>query len=333
MQRRTLIRLSAAIGLILVASVNASDWPRFRGPNGSGISPDEQPAPVKWSETENLKWKLDLPGPGSSSPIVVGERVFVTCWTGYATQRGNPGEQQDLRRHLICVDRQTGKVLWDQAVEPVLPEDPYSGMFTQHGYASHTPVADGQRVYAYFGKTGVVAFDLDGKRLWQKSLGTESGAQGWGSASSPIVYNNLVIATASAESEALVALNKDTGEEVWRKEAAGFSGTWGTPVLVDCGGGRTDLVLAVPFELWGFDPATRETALVLRKHPLRFHVLQRPHPRRDDLRNGKRPTRRRNHRRSRRRRGRSDGKPRGLEGKRPFANWHAALPRRAVVLD
>ena len=141
-----------------------------------------------------------------------------------------------------------------QVVEPVLPEDPYSGMFTQHGYASHTPVSDGQRVYAYFGKTGMVAFDLDGKRLWQKSLGTESGPQGWGSASSPIVYNHLIIATASAESEALVALNKETGEEGWRKEAAGFSGTWGTPVLVDCGGGRTDLVLAVPFEMWGFNP-------------------------------------------------------------------------------
>jgi len=254
MKRRSLVCLAAAVGLVLASFVHAGDWPRFRGPNGSGISPDQQPVPVTWSETENLKWKIDLPGPGSSSPIVVGDRVFVTCWTGYATGRGNPGDQQDLRRHLICVARQTGKVLWDQAVEPVLPEDPYSGMFTQHGYASHTPVSDGQRVYAYFGKTGMVAFDLDGKRLWQRGLGTESGPQGWGSASSPIVYENLVIATASAESEALVALNKETGEEVWRKEAAGFSGTWGTPVLVDWGGGRTDLVLAVPFEIWAFNP-------------------------------------------------------------------------------
>jgi len=254
MKRRSIVGLSIAVGLAVASLGHAGDWPRFRGPNGSGISPDEQPAPVTWSETENLKWKIDLPGPGSSSPIVVGEKVFVTCWTGYATQRGNPGDQQDLQRHLICVDRQTGKVLWDQAVEPVLPEDPYTGMFTQHGYASHTPVSDGQRVYAYFGKTGMVAFDLDGKRLWQKSLGTESGPQGWGSASSPILFNNLVIATATAESEALVALNKETGEEVWRKEAAGFSGTWGTPILVDCGGGRIDLVLAVPFEIWSFNP-------------------------------------------------------------------------------
>ena len=127
-------------------------------------------------------------------------------------------------------------------------------MFTQHGYASHTPVSDGQRVYVFFGKTGVLAFDLDGKKLWQTSVGTGSGPHGWGSASSPILYKNLVIVTASAESESLVALNKETGKEVWRHKDAGFSGTWGTPILVDCGKGRTDLVIAVPYKIWGFNP-------------------------------------------------------------------------------
>jgi len=232
----------------------ASDWARFHGPDGSGIDPDTRPVPIKWSDTENLKWKHKLPGPGSSSPIVVGQRVFVTCWTGYGADRDKVGDEKDLRRHLICLDRNTGNVLWDQAVEPVLPEDPYSGNFTQHGYASHTPVSDGQRVYAFFGKTGVLAFDMDGKRLWQTSVGTGSGSRGWGTASSPILYKNLVIVTASAESEALVALNKETGHEVWRQKDAGFSGTWGTPILVDCGQGRTDLVLAVPFKIWGFNP-------------------------------------------------------------------------------
>jgi len=173
----------------------AGDWARFRGPEGSGISPDTQPLPVKWSEAENMRWKRKLPGPGSSSPIVVGRRVFVTCWTGYGTDRDNVGEQKDLRRHLICFDRGTGNVLWDRSVEPVLPEDPYSGMFTQHGYASHTPVSDGQQVYVFFGKTGVLAFDMEGKKLWQTSVGTGSGSNGWGTASSPILYKNLVIVT------------------------------------------------------------------------------------------------------------------------------------------
>jgi hypothetical protein len=219
------------------------------------VSPDVRAVPIKWSDTENLKWKYKLPGPGSSSPIVVGQRVFVTCWTGYGTDRDNVGDQKDLRRHLICLDRGAGNVLWDQAVEPVLPEDPYSGNFTEHGYASQTPVSDGRQVYVFFGKTGVLAFDLDGKKLWQTSVGTGSGPHGWGTASSPILYKDLVIVTASAESEALVALNKETGKEVWRHSDAGFSGTWGTPILVDCGGGRTDLVLAVPYKIWGFDPS------------------------------------------------------------------------------
>jgi outer membrane protein assembly factor BamB len=247
------------LGLVVIAicaaPALASDWDRFRGPDGSGVSPDTQPLPVKWSETENLKWKHKLPGPGSSCPIVVGRRVFVTCWTGYGMDRDNVGDEKDLRRHLICLDRNTGNVLWDQSIAPVLPEDPYSGNFTQHGYASHTPVSDGQRVYVFFGKTGVLAFDIDGKKLWQTSVGTGSGSHGWGTASSPILYKNLVIVTASAESEALVALSKETGKEIWRCQDPGFISTWGTPVLVECGQGRTDLVLAVPYKIWGFNPS------------------------------------------------------------------------------
>ncbi len=248
------VSLGLAILAACASPAPASDWPRFHGADGNGVSPDTQPLPVKWSETENLRWKCKLPGPGSSSPIVVGRRVFVTCWTGYGVDRDNVGDEKDLRRHLICFDRDSGNVLWDRSIVPVLPEDPYSGNFTQHGYASHTPVSDGQRVYVFFGKTGVLAFDLDGKKLWQTGVGTGSGPHGWGSASSPILYKNLVIVTASAESESLVALDKMTGKEVWRRKDAGFSGTWGTPILVECGKGRTDLVISVPSKIWGFDP-------------------------------------------------------------------------------
>jgi outer membrane protein assembly factor BamB len=248
------ISLGLAILVLCIDPASASDWPRFHGTDGSGVSPDTQPVPVKWSETENLEWKYKMPGPGSSSPIVVGHRVFVTCWTGYGVDPDNVGDQKNLRRHLVCLDRDNGKVLWDKAIAAVLPEDPFSGMFTQHGYTSHTPASDGQRVYVFFGKTGVLAFNLDGKQLWQTSVGTGSGINGWGSASSPILYENLVIVTASAESKSLVALNRETGKEVWRRSDTGFAGTWGTPILVDCGNGRTDLVISVPFKIWGFNP-------------------------------------------------------------------------------
>ena len=235
-------------------SINAADWARFRGPNGSGVSSDKASVPTTWNESENVKWKIALPGPGSSSPIIVGDNVFVTCWSGYGVDRGNPGNQEDLLRHLICLDRATGKTLWSKTIKPVLPEDRYGGMFAEHGYASHTPVSDGENVYVYFGKSGALAFDMEGNQLWQTKIGTESDPRGWGSASSPILYKNLVIITASAESEAVVGLDKATGKEVWRQEAGGLNSTWGTPVLVKVDDERSDLVLGVPYEFWGFNP-------------------------------------------------------------------------------
>ncbi|QDU08020.1 PQQ-binding-like beta-propeller repeat protein [Gimesia aquarii] len=242
--------------LILISSNTQADWMRFRGPNGSGVSDEKQATPTKWSDQKNLMWKAALPGPGSSSPIIVGDKVFVTCWSGYGLNRNNPGNQKDLRRHLICLNRQSGKILWDKTVEPVLPEDVYTGMFAEHGYASHTPVSDGKRVYAYFGKSGAVAFDLDGNQLWQTIVGDELDPRRWGSSSSPILYKNLLIVTATAESEALVALNKETGKEVWRQESTGFNATWGTPILVPIDENRTDLVIGVPYEIWSLNPDT-----------------------------------------------------------------------------
>ncbi|QDT95773.1 outer membrane protein assembly factor BamB family protein [Gimesia aquarii] len=242
--------------LILISSNVQADWMRFRGPNGSGVSDEKQATPTKWSDQKNLMWKAALPGPGSSSPIIVGDKVFVTCWSGYGLNRNNPGDQKDLRRHLICLNRQSGKILWDKTVEPVLPEDVYTGMFAEHGYASHTPVSDGKRVYAYFGKSGAVAFDLDGNQLWQTITGDELDPRRWGSSSSPILYKNLLIVTATAESEALVALNKKTGKEVWRQESTGFNATWGTPILVPIDEDRTDLVIGVPYEIWSLNPDT-----------------------------------------------------------------------------
>lgn len=246
---------SLVLALVGVATtVSAADWTRFRGPNGSGVSEDTAAVPTTWNDTENLKWKVALPGPGSSSPIVVGDRVFVTCWSGYGVDRRNAGDQSDLRRHLLCLDRNTGKTIWAKVVEPVLPEDNYGGMFAEHGYASHTPVSDGERVYVYFGKSGALAFDMDGNQLWQTKIGTESDPRGWGSASSPVLYKDTVIVTASAESQAVVALDKSTGKQVWRQEAAGLGSTWGTPVMVKVDDERTDLVLGVPYEFWAFNP-------------------------------------------------------------------------------
>ena len=162
------------------ASTIAQDWTRFRGPNGSGISTGPGVPPVEWNDTKNIKWKIELPGPGHSSPIVVGGKVLLTCWTGYGVEKGS--KQQDLRLHVLCINRENGEQLWDREFGPTLPEELYQGMFTEHGYASHTPVTDGKHVWAYFGKSGVVCLDMQGNLIWQKNLGNQLDPDHWGSA-------------------------------------------------------------------------------------------------------------------------------------------------------
>jgi len=248
-----------AFALVLVMHLNqigsADDWARFRGPEGSGVAVDSNSLPTAWSPTANLAWKTPLPGPGASSPIIVGDKAFVTCYSGYGLTQENPGNIEKLVRHLVCIDVKTGKKLWQKDVKAALPEDPYSGIgVTAHGYASHTPVSDGKNIYAFFGKSGVHAFDMNGKALWNAKVGKESDPAKWGSSSSPIVYKNILIVTASAESQSIFGFDKDTGKELWRQEAKGLDGMWGTPTLVKVDDNRTDLVMCVAKELWGLDP-------------------------------------------------------------------------------
>jgi outer membrane protein assembly factor BamB len=230
----------------------AADWPGFRGPNGDGINTDS-PVPTEWSRSKNLAWTVDLPGKGSSSPIVVGNRVLVTCWSGYGESSDRPGNPRELKRHLVCVDRSSGKSLWSKEIASENPEDAYNGFLTEHGYASSTPVTDGERVYCFFGKSGVFAFTLAGEQLWQVSVGTSSSNRRWGSAASLVLHDDAVIVNASEESRSIRALNKLTGEELWKAEADLLELSYGTPKIVPTASGP-EVVLAVPEEVWSLNP-------------------------------------------------------------------------------
>lgn len=246
-------RLLMSCAVVLTAATAfAADWPRFRGPGGLGKS-DATGLPVKWSESENLVWKVKLPGPGTSSPITVGDAIFLTCYGGYGESPTSPGDQSNLVRHVVCLDRKTGKQRWDKEVKAELSESNYSsGNNGQHGYAASTPASDGERVYAFFGKSGVYCFDLAGKELWHTRVGT--GTTGWGSATSPLVTKDLVIVNASVEDRALVGLDKMTGKQKWR--TGGVSSAWCSPTLVEAPGGKTEVVLNLPRKLVGYDPET-----------------------------------------------------------------------------
>jgi outer membrane protein assembly factor BamB len=237
----------AAVGLLVLLTPVGADWPAFRGADGSGVSA-EGGVPSKWGPAENIAWKIKLPGPGSSSPIVWGDRVFVTCYTGV----GKGGDPAALRRHLLCLDRKTGALRWQKDVAAVLPETPYTGFITEHGYASSTPATDGARIYVFFGRSGVLAYDFDGNEQWRADVG--SYRNGWGSAASPVLYKDFVLVNATVESSSLVALNKKTGKQAWRVKGLGDS--WATPVLVTVAGGRVEVVLSTADGLQAFDPQT-----------------------------------------------------------------------------
>ena len=235
------------------STARAEDWTQFRGPGSAGVS-EELSLPTSWSGEENVVWKTKLPGPGSSSPITLGDKIYLTCYSGYGVDKMNPGDIANLKRHLICLDRSSGQILWDSPVAAKLPEQAYIGFQQQHGYASSTPVTDGQNLYVYYGRSGVYAFDLEGKELWNTEVGT--GTHVWGTATSPVVFGDLVIVNASIESGALVALNKQTGREAWRAE--GVLETWGSPSLVELPDGETELVVTTKGSVQGFEPATGE---------------------------------------------------------------------------
>ena len=174
----------------------------------------------------------------------------MTCYSGYNVPGKRGGQMEDLKLHFVCLDRDSGKVLWSKDVQPKLPEQ--ATIREGHGYASGTPVADGERIYVFFGKTGVIAFDYDGKQLWQADVGEK--LHGWGSATSPVLAGELVIVNASVESETLVALDRKTGKEVWR--ASGIKDSWNTPIVVTPDSGMPELVVAIFGKVLGFDPAT-----------------------------------------------------------------------------
>lgn len=248
------MRTKLTLGLVLVGTATLAargDWPQFRGPGGLATSADKG-LPVRWGPTENIAWKTPLPGPGTSSPVVKGKRVFVTCYSGYGVP-GASGTMEDLKLHVVCVGLDDGKILWDKTVAPRLPEFRFGGRNT-HGYASGTPAADDGRVYAFFGRTGVVAFDHAGNQLWHTPVGDK--VHEWGSGSSPVLYGDMVIVNAGVESGALVALDKTTGKEAWR--VPGMRETWASPLVVELPGGKAEVVMSSQGRVMGIDPESGE---------------------------------------------------------------------------
>lgn len=226
----------------------SDDWSRFRGPAAMGVS-DAKNLPEKWSQSSGIAWKTPLPGAGASSPIVYGNKIFLTSYTGYFVPGEDGGSLDDLQRHLLCLDLSSGKVLWDKAIAAKLPEEE---RIRDHGYAANSVAVDAEHVYAFFGKSGVFAFDHAGKQKWQADVGEKT--HGWGTSASPVLFGDLVFINASVESESLIALDRATGKQVWK--AGGIREAWNTPIVIESQEGRQELVIATQGKILAFAPDT-----------------------------------------------------------------------------
>jgi outer membrane protein assembly factor BamB len=237
MSKRQLPFLSVLL-TATVAACYADNWPQWRGPDGNGQS-REKGLPTKWSPDENVRWKIPLPGPGMSTPIVWGGKVFLT----------QSLDREGKKRALLCLDRKDGKTLWQRVTEFSGKESTYEG---EKHYCSASPVTDGQRVVASFGSAGLVCYDLNGNPLWTRDLG--KCEQIWGTAASPIIYRDLVIHNfGPGERTFLIALNKKTGKDVWKIDMPGafgqtqqdWMGSWSTPVISKRGA-TDELIMSGP---------------------------------------------------------------------------------------
>lgn len=239
--------VTAVIGLVESGRAQET-WPQFRGADSMGVSANSN-LPDHWSDTQNVAWKTDIKGRGWSSPITWGEKIFLTTVVNlgeaetpkkglyFGGDRAKPPEAEHQWK-VVCLDLKSGKVIWEQLAHQAVPLTP---IHLKNSYASETPVTDGQRVYCYFGNVGVYCYDFDGKLLWSKAIEPHKSRFGWGTAASPVVYQDRVfIVNDNDEDSYLMALGARNGEELFRV-ARDEKSNWATP-FVWKNSQRTELV-------------------------------------------------------------------------------------------
>jgi outer membrane protein assembly factor BamB len=238
--------------LVLTSGITAAPWPSWRGAEGTGVCV-ETDLPLKWSATENVKWKVALPEPGNSTPVVWGDRVFITQAIGD-------------ERLILCFSCQDGKELWRSGAKGVAKEPSHP----TNPYCSASPVTDGEHVYAWFGSAGLYCFDMSGKQLWQRDLGEHRHE--WGYSSGPVLHDDFCYLNFGPGPRTfLLAVNKLTGIDMWRQELGkvdvsmprndgfaakdGVVGSWSVPLLINAGS-REELVMSWPEQVRSYDPKT-----------------------------------------------------------------------------
>lgn len=230
----------------------SQNWPQWRGPNMDGVSPFGQPV-ISWSENENIAWKIAVPGLGASTPIIWQNVIFLQTAIQVGDSLQSDQKLEDWQRDgtdifqgesyvpstkkqqfvLMAVDRTNGSIIWQKALRA---EHPHEGVHPTNTWASASPVTDGKTIVAFFGSHGLYVLNMNGELVWQKELGNMDTRRGWGEGSSPAVYGDKIIVNWDHEGQSfIVALDKQTGNEVWRQERDERS-SWFTPLITEVNG-------------------------------------------------------------------------------------------------
>ena len=239
-------------------------WPQWRGPLATGEAPTGDP-PVRWSESEGVRWKVEIPGRGHSTPIVWGDRIFLTTavpvgeageprWSGVTGAHDNLPVTHEHRFEVLALDRSDGRTLWRKAVKQAWP---FEGAHRSASLASASPATDGERIFAFFGSYGLYALDLEGEVLWQKDMGRLHSKHAHGEGASPVLHDDTLVVNWDHEGPSfLVAFEVATGEERWRVARDEVT-SWATPLVV-VDQGRPQVIVPGTERVRGYDLATGE---------------------------------------------------------------------------
>lgn len=268
---RSLVALAVPCFAAALFAEVPGDWPRWRGPFDNGMARGD--APLKWSDTENVAWKIAIPGKGHSSPVIWGNQLFITTAIPVAAPAAAPkaepeagqgagggrrgfgqgasGEQAEHRLVLMSIDRRTGKVQWEQTVRTVKPHEGYHQRYGS--YASNNPVTDGKRVWAFFGSHGIYCFDLNGKKIWEKESGVQMRMRmAFGEGTAAVLDRDALILNFDHEGEDFIwVLDAATGKERWRKTREEIS-NWAAPLVVEHEGVR-QVIVSAPNKVRAYD--------------------------------------------------------------------------------
>ena len=256
-----------AVGALFARTAEADEaagphWPQWRGPLGTGEAPDADP-PVEWSEIKNIRWKAALPGLGHSTPVVWGDRIFLTTAVPYGARvepkpETAPGAHDNLpvKHHhkylVLAVDRRTGKILWEREVHRDLPHE---GGHTTGSLASASPVTDGERVIAFFGSRGLTCLNLDGEVQWKTDLGDMRTKHAHGEGASPVLHGGTLVVPWDHEGKSfVVAFDAKTGKERWKAMRDEVT-SWATPIVVEHDG-KPQVVVSATNRVRAYDLAT-----------------------------------------------------------------------------